>query len=52
LEYDHIAFGKQNVGIFTNTAGFSPFTEDVRQNINLVKVGANYRFGGPVVANY
>jgi outer membrane immunogenic protein len=52
LEYDHIAFGKQNVGTFTNAAGFSPFTEDIRQNINLVKVGANYRFGGPVVAQY
>lgn len=52
LEYDYIAFGKQNVGTFTNAAGFSPFTEDIRQNINLVKVGANYRFGGPVVAQY
>jgi outer membrane immunogenic protein len=52
IEYDYIAFGTRNTA-FTSPVG--PFTEDVRQNISLVKAGVNYRFnwgGAPLVAKY
>ena len=52
IEYDYIAFGTRNTA-FTSPVG--PFTEDVRQNISLVKAGVNYRFnwgGAPLMAKY
>jgi outer membrane immunogenic protein len=46
LQYDYIGLGTRNVK-FTSAPGF---TEDIRDNLQVVKVGINYRFGwgGPV----
>jgi outer membrane immunogenic protein len=54
-EYNHLDFGTR-----TETVAAQPgcncgdFQYDVRQTVDLVKVGLNYRFGwaGPVVAKY
>ncbi|MDI3470948.1 MAG: hypothetical protein OJF62_003011 [Pseudolabrys sp.] len=43
VEYDYIGLGTHTVTL-TATAGSLP--ADVKQNINIVKVGINYRFGG------
>jgi len=53
FEYDHMEF-RGNRESFA-PVGFDavPFDFDVRQSIDLVKVGVNYRFGySPVVAKY
>ena len=55
-EYDHYGFGSKRVG-FQNPgfAGIIPATAliDISQNIDIVKVGINLRFGGaPVAARY
>jgi outer membrane immunogenic protein len=53
LEYDHLDFGRQRETLTPVCAGCGPFDYDVRQTIDLVKVGLNYRFGwSPVVAKY
>ena len=53
VEYDHMGFGKKNINL-SGLAG--AFTVDVKQNVDKVLVGINYRFnlGGtaPVVAKY
>jgi outer membrane immunogenic protein len=50
-EYNYLDFGTERIG-FTPNVG-APFQRDVDQNIHVVKVGINYRFGaGPVVARY
>ena len=46
LEYDYMGFGTRNVS-FHDPAG-GGYTEDIRQNLHVIKVGINYRFGGPV----
>jgi outer membrane immunogenic protein len=53
-EYDHYAFGNKTVGFSNATIAPVVFNFNVKQDIDLVKVGVNYRFnfGGPVVARY
>jgi outer membrane immunogenic protein len=46
LEYDYIGFGTRNVGTFVATPSGTPFTEEIRLNLQIVKGGINYRFGG------
>lgn len=41
-EYNHIDFGTQTLG-FTASAG--PFTADLQQQVDSVRMGLNYRFG-------
>jgi outer membrane immunogenic protein len=54
VEFDHYEFGTRRLN-FTNPLGF-PATAvvDIRQRIEAVKIGINYRFGpaGPVTARY
>ncbi len=53
LEYDHLDFGTRRETLAPVCTGCGPFEYDVRQRIDLVKVGLNYRFGySPVVAKY
>jgi len=57
LEYDHMDFARRRDTLIPTPAclalGCAPFEYDVRQTIDLVKVGLNYRFDwGPVVARY
>ena len=55
VEYDHIWLGSRNYA-FTHTGVLAPlntaFYERIRQDVDLVTVRVNYRWGGPVVAKY
>jgi outer membrane immunogenic protein len=59
LEYLHVDFGKTS-GTSTNLTAFTPpiafptnvFTHSVSLKSDIVRVGLNYRFGGPVAARY
>jgi outer membrane immunogenic protein len=52
VEYDHYGFDSKRVGFF-NPTGPSTALIDIRQDIDIVKVGVNYRFGGSaLVAKY
>lgn len=51
FEYDHI-FLPDRTHNFTDTFGFPFSIERIRQDVDLVTVRVNYRFGGPVVAKY
>jgi outer membrane immunogenic protein len=54
LEYDHMFMGKNNYGFNSvfPAAGFGTRSEDIKQDVDLVTVRVNYRFGGPIVARY
>jgi outer membrane immunogenic protein len=55
VEYDHYFFGSKTVNFnFAVAPGVSFVTPvDFKQDIDVVKIGVNYRFGGsPVVAKY
>ena len=49
-EYNFNHFGTKDVELCP--LGFACDTYSIKQHIHLVKVGINYRFGGPVVARY
>jgi outer membrane immunogenic protein len=51
LEYNYMDLGTQRLHF---TSATTPLTSDVdiRERVNVVKAGINYRFGGPVVAKY
>jgi outer membrane immunogenic protein len=52
LEYDHLFMGTNNYGM-TNVATLANTRNvDVKQDVDLVTVRVNYRFGGPIVARY
>jgi outer membrane immunogenic protein len=55
-EYNHLDFGThtETLSAQPGCIGCSPFQYDVKQTVDLVKVGINYRFGwgGPVLATY
>jgi outer membrane immunogenic protein len=57
VEYDHIFIGTQTATFTANGAGVIPagafFGADrIRQDVDLVTVRVNYRWGGPVIAKY
>jgi len=53
IEFDYLDLGTQRITL-TSVPGVIPATRafDVEQTVALVKVGVNYRFGGPLVAKY
>lgn len=51
IEYDHLDFGTHRETLQA-VAGAGATQFDIRQRVDLVKAGVNYRFGGPVVARY
>jgi outer membrane immunogenic protein len=51
IEYDHLFLGNRTTGIVT-PAGALFATDRIRQDVDLVTVRVNYRWGGPVVAKY
>jgi outer membrane immunogenic protein len=51
IEYDHL-FMQDRTYNFTSLAGTFVGTDRIRQDVDLVTVRVNYRFGGPVVARY
>jgi len=51
IEYDHLFMGTKTVN-FTDPAGLLFSTDRIKQDVDLVTVRINYRFGGPVIARY
>jgi outer membrane immunogenic protein len=51
VEYDHLFMGTKTV-TFNDAAGVLFATDRVRQDVDIVTVRVNYRFGGPVIARY
>ena len=51
-EYDHLDFDWRRETLQPLLAGGAAFEYDIRQRVDLVKAGLNYKFGGPVVARY
>jgi outer membrane immunogenic protein len=49
-EYNYSNFGTRDVDLCTPALVCDTYS--IKQHIHLVKVGINYRFGGPVVARY
>jgi outer membrane immunogenic protein len=47
LQYNYMGFGRRAL-VFTNTVSsplpVAPFTEIIREDIHVIKVGLNYRF--------
>ncbi len=54
LEYDHLFMGANNLSFVALPAfgGGVLYTDRINQDVNMVTVRVNYRFGGPVVAKY
>ena len=55
LEYDHLDFGNPIETLQPVAAGAGPFQYNVRQTVDVVEAGVNYRFnwgGGPVATKY
>ena len=51
LEYDHLFMGTHSVNLYT-PAGALSRTDNIGQNVDMVTVHVNYRWGGPLVAKY
>jgi outer membrane immunogenic protein len=55
IQYDHLFMGSRTY-TFTNNGVLAPagttFNERIKQDVDLVTVRVNYRWGGPVVAKY
>ncbi|MGB8397341.1 outer membrane protein [Bradyrhizobium sp.] len=51
IEYDHL-FMQDRTYTFTTPAGAFFSSDRIRQDVDLVTVRVNYRWGGPVVAKY
>ena len=51
FEYDHLFMQDKNL-TFTGPGGASFSTERIRQDVDLVTIRVNYRWGGPVIAKY
>jgi outer membrane immunogenic protein len=51
LEYLYVDLGTVN-NTFTGVGAFAPLAISSRVTDNVLRVGVNYRFGGPVVATY
>jgi outer membrane immunogenic protein len=54
IEYDHLFMGRQNKQ-FTSVflvPGLNTRNDSIRQDVDLVTVRVNYRWGGPVIAKY
>jgi outer membrane immunogenic protein len=54
LEYDHLFMGSRDVAMTYDPAFIAALNhnERIRQDVDMVTVRINYRFGGPVVARY
>lgn len=50
-EYNYLDFGTKNYTL-VGTTGVVTANFDIRDRVDVVKAGLNYRFGGPVVARY
>lgn len=51
VEYDHLFMGSRNLDFYSATGVLSQ-TEKIRQDVDLVTLRVNYKWGGPVIAKY
>ena len=51
IEYDHL-FMQDHTATFTTPVGLFFKNDRIRQDVDLVTVRVNYKFGGPVIAKY
>jgi outer membrane immunogenic protein len=52
-EYDHLFMGSRTLDFYaTNAPGTFTREDRIRQDLDLVTLRVNYRFGGPVIAKY
>ena len=51
IEYDHL-FMQDRTYAFTTPAGVFAGSDRIRQDVDLVTVRLNYKFGGPIIAKY
>ena len=51
VEYDHM-FMQDKTYTFVTPAGAFFGTDRIRQDVDLITVRVNYKFGGPIVARY
>jgi outer membrane immunogenic protein len=52
VEYNYMHLGKKTIEFCSVTVPGDCLDNQIRQHIHVVKIGINYRFGGPVVARY
>jgi outer membrane immunogenic protein len=52
VEYDHIFMGNHNVNFGVVGTGAFTRTDNIRQDVDMATVRVNWRWGGPVIANY
>jgi outer membrane immunogenic protein len=51
VEYDHLFMGTNDYNFVTPAGAFTR-TDSIKQDVDLVTVRLNYKFGGPIVAKY
>jgi outer membrane immunogenic protein len=51
IEYDHLFMGNAN-NSFSCVAGCAAVVNTISQDVDMLTVRVNYKFGGPVVARY
>ncbi len=51
VEYDHLFMGDKTAN-FTDTSATFVGTDRIRQDVDLVTVRVNYRWGGPIISKY
>jgi outer membrane immunogenic protein len=52
VEYDHLFMGTRSVSFADPATGFLFGTDNIRQDVDLVTVRVNYRWGGPAISKY
>jgi outer membrane immunogenic protein len=52
VEYDHLFMGNRSVSFTDVATGLLFATDNVRQDVDLVTVRVNYRWGGPAISKY
>ena len=52
VEYDYLFMGNSNNSFSGVSANVAAVANSISQNISMVTVGVNYKFGGPVQARY
>ena len=56
IEYDHLFMGNRNYNFVNNgvfaAAGTAFASDRIRQDVDLITVRVNYKFGGPMIAKY
>ena len=52
VEYDHLFMGNRSVSFADPATGLLFGTDNIRQDVDLVSVRVNYRWGGPAISKY